>query len=156
MHLTILTSVCSGMESPWTAPNPMETLWTALRAPGLRPCPQAPHRAPLAHRPFGSAHSLPTPSAFGWKPLRGSHSRRLSFGDDNEFFEKKGKQPWDEKTDVPSALLHVFRELERSNRYSGSVVPSHSNLESGTPSAWASRLMASMDTFRFAHSTELT
>ncbi len=66
---------CSAMERPWTAPNPMGNLWTALRAPGLRPCPQVPHRAPLAHRPFGPAHSLPTASAYGWKPLRGSHSR---------------------------------------------------------------------------------
>ncbi len=36
--------------------------------------PQVPHRTPLAHRPFGPAHILPTPGAFGWKPLCAFHT----------------------------------------------------------------------------------
>ena len=62
----------SGMENPRTAPVPMESLWTAVPAPAdsgqKRPSASlstAFPQDPRTHRPYGPAHRLSTPSAFG-------------------------------------------------------------------------------------------
>lgn len=69
------------MGNLWTAPVPMESLWTALRAPAARGQRAPPGclptffpQDPRAHRPCGPAHRFPTPSGLVGSRLVPGHA----------------------------------------------------------------------------------